>query len=144
MTTIVASAKEGVLVCDSRVQTDSSWWPGQKVVRVGRALIGGAGDASAIKKFIAWYGTNRTSRPRLGDNFVALTLTEEGLFYWCQTLIAEPIARGFHAVGSGGNAALGAMLAGANCHEAVRIACQIDTCSGGEIFTHKLVPNDEA
>ncbi len=129
------------MVCDSRVQTDSTWWPGTKVIRVGDALIGGAGDSATISKFVDWYGTRRTTKPKFGDNFVALVLDESGLHYWCSTLVPETVGRGFHAIGTGGNAALGAMMANANCRDAVHIACQIDPNSGGEIQSHNLKPN---
>lgn len=138
MTTIAANAEQGVMVCDSRTQIDGMWWPAEKVFRVGRALIGGSGDSAAIRKFVAWYGTNRLSKPKLGDAFNALVLDDTGLYYWCATLVPEKLMRGFHAVGSGGAAALGAMLAGATCREAVHIASQIDTYTGGDIKEHLL------
>ena len=68
----------------------------------------------------------------------ALVLSREGLFYWASNLVPEPIERGFHAIGSGGNAALGALLAGAQVKRAVEIATEVDTSSGGEVVLHKL------
>lgn len=126
------------MVCDSRIQTDSAWWPGEKVYRVGAVLIGGSGDNASVTQFVEWYKSNRAVKPKFNDFFVALVLSEAGLQYWSQTLIPDTIERGFHAVGSGGNCALGAMMAGASCLEAVRIACQVDTNSGGDLRTHKL------
>jgi len=138
MTTITASAKEGIVVCDSRMQTGEHWWPGEKVTRIGDTLVGCAGDSATIIKFIEWLGGDRSTKAKLPDDFNALVLNKDGLTYWCRTLIPSPVERGFHAIGSGGNAALGAMMAGACCKEAVRIACQIDINSGGDIRVHKL------
>lgn len=139
MTTVAADARRGVMACDSMTSTSDSWWPSTKVHRAGDALIGGAGEASAIRLFVAWYADGqRQPKPKIPDSFCALVLTKEGLFYWASNLVPEPIERGFHAIGSGGNAALGAMLAGATVQKAVQIACQVDSSSGGEVVLHKL------
>jgi hypothetical protein len=139
MTTIAADAKRGLMACDSMTSTADSWWPSTKVHRAGDALVGGAGEAAAIRQFVAWYADGqRTPKPKLPDTFCCLVLSPDGLCYWASNLVPEPIERGFHAIGSGGNAALGAMLAGANVKKAVEIATQIDTGSGGEVVLHKL------
>lgn len=139
MTTIASDAKRGVMAADSMTSTSDSWWPSTKVHRVPGALIGGAGEAASIRQFVTWFSDGqRSPRPRISDNFCALVLTAEGLCYWASNLVPEPIERGFHAIGSGGNAALGALLAGANVQKAVQIACQVDTSSGGEVVVHRL------
>jgi hypothetical protein len=141
MTTICADAKRGMMACDSMTSTSDSWWPSTKVYRAGDALIGGAGEAASVRQFVTWYADGqRLPRPKIADNFCALVLSKEGLSYWASNLVPEPIERGFHAIGSGGNAALGAMLAGANAKRAVEIACEVDTSSGGEVVLHKLKP----
>lgn len=139
MTTIAADARKGCMACDSMTSTGDSWWPSTKVYRVPDALIGGAGEAAAVRQFVSWYADGqRSPRPKIADTFCALVLTKEGLFYWASNLVPEPIERGFHAIGSGGNAALGALLAGAAVQKAVQIACEVDTSSGGEVFVHRL------
>ena len=139
MTTIAADCRKGVMACDSMTSTSDSWWPSTKVYRVPDALIGGAGDAASVRQFVAWFADGqRNPKPKLSDNFCCLVMTKEGLFYWASNLVPEPIERGFHAIGSGGNAALGAMLAGASVQKAVEIACMVDTSSGGEVVLHKL------
>jgi hypothetical protein len=139
MTTITADAKRGLMACDSMASTGDAWWPCTKVYRAGDALVGGAGDVVAVRQFVAWYlDGQRTPKPKIPDSFCCLVLNPEGLFYWASNLVPVPIERGFHAIGSGGNAALGAMLAGANVKKAVEIACQVDTASGGEVVLHKL------
>jgi hypothetical protein len=142
MTTIVASVQEGVMVCDSRWQIDGDChWPGTKVYRIGDALIGGAGDGAAIKKFLDWWRAGKKPPKTKFDGgvFEALVLDPSGLSWWGSTLTATPIERGWHGIGTGGKAAMGAMMHGATCAEAVTIAAQIDTCTGGEIRIHKLV-----
>jgi hypothetical protein len=141
MTTIAASAAEGVMVCDTRIQIEGDvWWPGEKVFRVGDALIGGAGDSAAIRKFLDWYRAGRKSLKAkwAGGEFEALVLDASGLSYWCPTLVPEPIVRGFHAIGSGGKVALGAMFEKATCERAVHVASLVDTNTGGEIQVHRL------
>lgn len=139
MTTIAADARKGLMACDSMTSTGDSWWPSTKVHRVADALIGGAGEAASIRQFASWYADGqRSPKPKIGDNFCALVLSREGLFYWASNLVPEPIERGFHAIGSGGNAALGALLAGAQVKRAVEIATEVDTSSGGEVVLHKL------
>lgn len=139
MTTIAADAKRGLMACDSMTSTADAWWPSTKVHRAGDALIGGAGEAASIRQFVAWYADGmRNPKPKISDNFCALVMTKEGLFYWASNLVPEPIERGFHAIGSGGNAALGALLAGASVQKAVQIATEIDTSSGGEVVLHRL------
>lgn len=139
MTTIAADAKRQLMACDSMVSTSDSWWPATKVYRAGSALIGGAGDAASVRQFVAWFSDGmRNPKPKINDNFCALVLDADGLSYWASNLVPEPIERGFHAIGSGGNAALGAILAGANVKRAVEIACQVDSGSGGEVVLHKL------
>jgi hypothetical protein len=139
MTTIAADAKRGCMACDSMTSTSDSWWPSTKVWRVEGALIGGAGEVASIRQFVTWYKDGqRLPRPKISDSFCALVLCKEGLFYWASNLNPEPIERGFHAIGSGGGPALGALLAGANVKRAVEIACEVDTASGGEVILHKL------
>lgn len=127
------------MACDSMTSTGDAWWPSTKVYRTGATLIGGAGEAAAVRQFVTWYADGqRSPKPKIADTFCALVLDKDGLFYWASNLVPEPIERGFHAIGTGGNAALGAMLAGANCKRAVEIACEVDTSSGGEVILHKL------
>lgn len=139
MTTIAADAKRGLMACDSMTSTSDAWWPSTKVYRIPDALIGGAGDAASVRQFVSWYADGqRVPKPKLSDSFCVLVLSKDGLFYWASNLVPEPIERGFHAIGSGGNAALGAMLHGAGVLKAVEIACQVDSSSGGEVILHKL------
>jgi ATP-dependent protease HslVU (ClpYQ) peptidase subunit len=137
MTTI--ACKGNVMACDSMVSTGDCWWPATKVYRLPGVLIGGAGEAGAVRQFVNWYSDGqRMPHPKTPDTWCALVLTAEGLSYWASNFMSHPVERGFHAIGSGGSAALGALLAGANVQKAVEIACQVDTSSGGDVVLHKL------
>lgn len=95
-------------------------------------LFGSAGPSADCALFTKWM-RGETGKPDLSDGFSALVLTPEGrVFYLCPKL--EPVEFIVpQAIGSGAPYAIGAMLAGASPEEAVRIAIQRDTTSGGEI-----------
>lgn len=115
------------MCADSMVSTGDTWWPCNKITEINDCLVGCAGEADQGKKFLKWFADQSQSKPKLTDAFCALVLTKTELHYYCSTLIPETIERGFHAVGSGGPIALGAMLAGKDLTTAVRIASQVDT-----------------
>lgn len=128
----------GVLVAESRTTIGATWVPCTKVERVKGELIGCAGSEPDIQRWRKWYlGGQRGVRPKC-ENFGALILRDTGLFYVCDGGHELLIERGYHAVGSGEHAALGAMMAGADARKAVEIACQIDTASGGDICVFEL------
>lgn len=138
MTTIAADFRSGVMVSDSRTSIGSAWVPSTKVQRINGELIGCAGTVSDIQRWQKWYqGGKRGARPKCED-FCALVLRKDGLFYIYDGGHELLIERGFHAVGSGGDAANGALLAGVDAHKAVEIACQVDSGSGGDICVFNL------
>lgn len=125
MTTIVCT-REG-MAADSRMTSDMK----EKVVkihRVGEKLIGFAGSVTHALKFIHWYDTREGDTPSLDDTEV-LVLSKEGIEYWDDAMYPIKVKGKFTAIGSGSQAALGAMFAGADMKSAVRIACKIDTYS---------------
>lgn len=139
MTTIVADARAGVMVSDSKCTGNGSWVPLTKVFRVNGDLFGFAGGVNEREKWLKWHRNGRKGvRPKL-ESFEGLLLKPDGTLYeLCPDGLEMLIERGFHAVGSGGPAALGAMLAGKDAKAAVEIACLIDTHSGGEIRVFSL------
>lgn len=137
MTTILADARLGVMVSDSKATCGDTWVPCTKVHRVGGALIGTAGSEADIQRWLKWWGRGRRgARPDVED-FSALVLNKDGVLHALPGSEMR-IERGFHAVGTGGNAALGALMAGADPAEAVRIACLVDANSGGEVQVFRL------
>lgn len=141
MTCIAADARAGIMVSDSRCTSGETWYPITKVFRVRNEIVGFAGDVKIGQRWLKWYrGDRRTPVGKLGDEFIGLILRDGELFEACSNGLELRIERKFHAVGSGGHAALGAMLAGASAEQSVAIACDIDTGCGGEIqtFTFKV------
>jgi hypothetical protein len=68
-------------------------------------------------------------KDRIGDDFSAIVISPDGQFLWTEELIAMPIIPPY-ALGSGREAALGAMYAGCDATNAVEIACKLDVYSG--------------
>lgn len=129
MTTIVASFAEKVIASDSKVSDGDIKWKASKIERIGASLFGAAGDCSEIEKFFKWKRGGR--RPtKMGDQFVALELNAEGIWYWDKKLEPFPPGAPVHAIGTGAKAALAAVLLGCNAERAVEIACEVDDGSG--------------
>lgn len=138
MTTILADANAGVVVCDSKCSGGDVWFPMTKVHRVGDELIGIIGTVSQGAIWLEWYrGGKKGTRPKLAT-FGALILREDGLYEVDAEGFEQRIDRGFHAAGTGGPCALAAFMAGAGHARAVEIACLIDNNSGGDVIVHSL------
>lgn len=139
MTTVIACARAGVMVCESKLTSGDMWMPGVKVRRVQGALYGFAGEWKGLTPWVSWLtGGRRGARPKIADALFVLRLDENGVWDMSEPGAPQQIERGFHAIGSGAAAALGAYMAGASPAEAVAIACRIDAGSGGDIVTHSL------
>lgn len=139
MTTIFADVKSGVMVCDSKCSDENTWYPVTKVRRVGDELVGYAGSMKNCQAWLKWYMSGkRGTRPKT-ESFQALSLRSTGIYEHSSDGAEILIERGFHGVGSGGSLAVAAFMAGAKPKQAVDIALLIDTGSGGEVHTHKLV-----
>ncbi len=63
MTTIVATRY--LMAADTKTIVGESWFYGHKMTRIGKAVVGCAGDSTAIEKFLAWYRKPRGKRPDL-------------------------------------------------------------------------------
>jgi hypothetical protein len=138
MTTIAASVTEGVMVSDSKYSAGGTWFPGPKVFRLGNELVGCCGTVKHWQDFLKWYrGGKRGTRPK-GEDYGALILRADGLYTFDSNGCEIRVERGFHAVGSGEHAAIAVMLAGHSAKEAVEIACQVDTGSGGDVKVYRL------
>lgn len=146
MTTV--AYRDGVMAADT--QGD---WSGirtrvpNKIVRVGNALIGVAGNFTDCRDFIDWYaaGADRKALPEFRtygvENSVAieaLVAAPDGLTIWTEHFQPDPVAGEFWAVGSGAKAAIAAMYMGADAAEAVRIAALVDVKTGGDVQMERL------
>lgn len=141
MTTVFADARTGIMVADSRLTSDSVWYPMTKIRRIKGELIGIAGTLKEAQAWLKWYERgSKGARPK-AESFTALILRADGKLYEISADgLDMEIERGFHGIGSGGGYALAAFMAGADPMRAVEIACSIDTNSGGEIHSHTLKP----
>lgn len=108
-------------------------------------LVGGSGEAGFLAKFLAWAQDDFRNGWVIGNetettvDHAFVTYTVEGKPY---VRIFEgkevfDLATPFYALGSGRPLAVGAMVAGASVKDAVRIACQHDPNSGGEVIVVK-------
>lgn len=106
-----------------------------KVVRLkdGR-IVGCSGCSQQVSQFVRWLDNPGDDKPAFeGDEFAALILNPCGRVDYL-TKLMEPIAyMAPMAIGSGGDFALGAMLAGKSPADAVAIAMIRDTATGGDI-----------
>jgi hypothetical protein len=122
------------MAADTRMAIDGRMNRCEKLFRRAGALIGLAGDDAPALIFLDWYGTGR-ARPELlvtGEaDFHALVLDDKRRIWlydkWCR---GERISEPFYAIGTGADAALGAMHMGASAVRAVKVACKIDINSG--------------
>ena len=85
--------------------------------------------------------------PRLGtaDDAQAdmLLVTPQQLFLIAGGSVVEIKHRNFHAIGSGGEYALGAMSAGCDARKALEVAALIDAFTGGDIETAPEFTSEE-
>lgn len=160
MTTI--SYKDGIMCSDGRmslgdmiIKDDT-----QKVFWVNNHLVGVCGRARAINTFVTWLQKMTDYHivnqevgelvdlvpPALEDDegYSALVVTpsRQVLMYEGNT----PIDMGMDvpmSVGSGSCFALAAMKAGNSAEEAVKVACELDVYSGGEITIVQLEDEPE-
>jgi hypothetical protein len=128
VTTIAANRK--CMAADSNCKCGDAFFQGSpKIIRVGKTLIGAAGDVSAIDKFLGWYKRGRKGRKpefRKKEDLYVLLLSPKGLFMCNEDLAFEEIHSPYYAIGTGNLCALVAMDLGATPHGAIEAACRRD------------------
>lgn len=142
MSTIIAS-REG-MACDSQCSGDGmANCSVQKVWRIGDGLVGVVGAYSLAVMFIrhlkAWEETGEwpEHKPDM-EGVAALMLSPDGIYRFDQSAYPWKIEDKAYALGTGGQAALGAFYAGASLRDCVKIAAKLDTGTGGRIKTYEL------
>lgn len=139
MTTIIADAKRGVLVSDSRITTFGSLtqYGAEKLYRISKAVYGEAGDVEDSLKFRRWVldGQPKAGRPKYtGDTFNVLELTKGGLYLWDYTLARQEMRETEYAIGSGQAIALYVMrVLGKTAEEAIEEVAKIDIHTAGPV-----------
>jgi ATP-dependent protease HslVU (ClpYQ) peptidase subunit len=94
-------------------------------------IAGACGDSTECRKLMRWLESGG-DKPEVGEA-CAMVLNPDGtLEYWDKELEPLPYVTPM-AIGSGGDLAIGAMLAGAYPEDAVRFAMERDRHSGGDI-----------
>ena len=126
----VIAYRSGLMAADSCVSQGAMTVGSMpKIVKTpGGWLVGGAGLASTIRTFLKWASNDfaPTSRPTTKPKDLSgIAVSPEGVvhFYeddWEPFVIDGP----YHAIGSGGDAALIAMDMGASAKRAVKAACK--------------------
>lgn len=149
MTVIVY--RDGVLASEGRSCVGSTIMceTEKKVFRcTDGSLAAGIGLSSAVDKYIEWLSSrkdNTTERPSLshgGGDAIVLCVRTDGILELHDKagILIYPKTIPFVAIGSGKEAALGALHMGANAVQAVEIACKVDVYCGGEVQSLALQP----
>lgn len=141
MTTIAANRE--MMACDSQCQSGNLCSAVDKMFRLPNgALIGAAGELEICMLFVDWYKNGCDETPGMWDtsaSFSGLVLTPKGkLIEFGPRLVPQVIKEKFHAVGSGCELAIGAMEAGADPIQAVKIACKRDSGTGGRVHYKRI------
>lgn len=133
MTTI---ASDGRSIAADRLITSSEQLLGE-TTKVYTAKDGSffasAGNASDCDCYEAWKKGTLKERPDIEcDSFEAMILRKNKVYLVDKNLIEIEVFTP-QAIGSGGNLALGAMLAGATPQEAIEFAAERDLFTGGGV-----------
>lgn len=148
MTTIVANL-EG-MAADTRVTGVGSFYPAQKIFRIGGSLVGTSGHGDACLVFVEWFKKQRRKPHELHamlggdiniemrDEIRILELNKDGIFHWTGWGFGEKVLLPAYAVGSGGMPALEALRCGKSLEDAVRQAGGHDEYTGCGIQVEML------
>ena len=108
-----------------------------KIAKRRGALASVCGLAPKALKFLDWFRSGMPGEcPDLGtaeDNAWGFVYAPDGRVLWFKPGGLEHFRTPFHATGSGAEYAMGAMAMGASPEQAVAVAMQFDTATGGEI-----------
>lgn len=113
---------------------------GTKIWRVGRVLVGAAGSRGECLRFREWVAGGLVGSPPLTETN-GIVVSPASVVCWSEKG-CWPVSAPFYAIGTGYELALGAMAHGASADEAVRIAAQFDTRTGGEVTALSLHASD--
>lgn len=130
MTTIVCNREE--MAGDTLIVSDTKA-TATKVFKHKGSCIGVAGSYIECLEFVRWWKGGAKGEPPEVSEVDALVLTKDGrILMFNQHHAFFELEDPYAAIGSGGAAALGAMHAGATPSQAIKIAGEIDPCTGGK------------
>lgn len=106
-----------------------------KIRRVGRGIVGAAGDWDDILKFWEHLEGKPAKESGLNDDseVEGIELHPSGIYLYAASGKRYQIKDEFFAIGSGAPYAIGAMAMGATPEQAVALASRFDPATGGEI-----------
>lgn len=146
MTTIACTRE--AMGSDTFVSSDNGVsYPARKIARVKGDVIGAAGDSGDCLRFLDWakHDFAEKKRPKFaiasGEEGEAhiLLLNAEGIFTMSTSdPYPEEVLSAYWAIGSGGDAALGALAQGATLEEALEIAARFDMHTKAPFHVEKL------
>jgi 20S proteasome alpha/beta subunit len=126
------------LAADRRSTRSGSIAVVRKIFAIGNLRCGFAGASDFASALRVWVERGRKEedfpRSQEKDDY-AIALVIEGSRILCYDRTPHPVEifSKFYAVGSGKDAAMGAMLSGMNASQAVEIASQVDECCGNGV-----------
>jgi len=138
MTTI--AYRDGVMAADSHVGCNGvRSGTARKVFEHDGGAIAGSGSFGEVLRFKDWIvaGADEDARPELKESNL-IWFRRDGSFIEYDPAGSLSFEAPFYAIGSGREIAIGAMAAGATAEEAVRIASDWDSETGGEIVTVEI------
>lgn len=137
MTTI--AYRDGVLAADSLVTEGSS--RAGMADKIGVARRGGfwgvVGSLCYLNAYLEWLEAEEGKPPEAKETSLIRVMADGAIREWCEVGWVDCRAP-FYAFGSGGAYAMGAMAQGATAVQAVHIAIEYDTKSGGDITVLSL------
>lgn len=145
MTTIAINKEDGKVVVSADTQLTGLWKDNKKFIKIYKliagngdeAIVGGSGSASSIYAFFDWCASGMEYEDYPAEHAGEaqfIMVTKKSVL--CYENYPRPIEVGFpYSIGSGGQYAMGAMLAGAKATESVKIASKLDPYTNSKVYT---------
>lgn len=135
MTTI--AFKDGYISADSNTTVGNIFGGTTKKIKIiGDIIIACAGSSRQATQFYEWVEDGMIKKDRVKlDSMRALVYRQGKIWVMERDCILFRTKAPFFAIGSGSELASGAMQFGATAEEAVKVACKLDNCSGGKVYT---------
>jgi len=136
VTTIVF--KNGTLAADTALTSGADAHAGEmsKIAKCEDFMGGASGGILEVSKFLEWVvqGADFDDLPKFEEKFNAFLIDKtHKVRVVGKEGISHPIKSPFYAIGSGEEAAKGALLMGATAEEAVQAAIHVDLYTGGSV-----------
>lgn len=128
MTTIIATL-EGIYadtLCDYNIP-----FKVRKYTKIRNSVFAGCGDLDDLMKYFDWI-RDGGDPPSIGAEIAidVLEVCAEGIFIWGKKFVRLKVSESVYTVGSGAQYAMGAMDAGADPSQAMKIAAKRDLGTG--------------